>query len=239
MIDVALLVVLGDRRAQPTFEDAGRDAVDEDAVGPELVSQAAGHPFERALAGGVVHRARDGARSGDGTDVHDATILSPQHAARRGPAEAEDSVDVELHELVPVGVLEEREGDNFADSRVVDEHVDAAPGFSTSATTRPGAARSRRSAQMASPVPCWRTMANVASAPFGVGRVGERDPGALSGAHRCDASSDSARAARDEHGAAVEQSRARFSSSRRHDGPLLVPERRRGRRRRQPSYRHE
>src|SRR5579863_4695313 len=48
-LDVAFLMVLRDRRAQSALEDAGRDAVDEDAVRTELVGQAAGHPLERPL----------------------------------------------------------------------------------------------------------------------------------------------------------------------------------------------
>src|SRR6185312_11288468 len=53
-LEVAFLMVLRDRGAQSALEDAGRDAVDEDAVRPELVGQAAGHPLERPLARRVV-----------------------------------------------------------------------------------------------------------------------------------------------------------------------------------------
>ena len=159
-------------------EQPGREQVDLDVVAADLARERLGEPAQRRLRRRVVHRRVDHALGGERSDVQDRARRARGSSCREhGAREQVGALDVDVHHRVPVRLLEQRDRQDLVDARVVDEHVDAAPGrrrrsstascaWAASATdpgTRAAARRRqpRRGARVAS----------SASAVFG--RVGE------------------------------------------------------------------
>ena len=122
------IAVLRQHLREPAVEQARREQVHLDVVAADLARERLGHPAQRRLRGRVVHRAP---RSRAPLANEPMLRMWPARARiiERSTARDEQvrALDVDVHHLIPVRLLEERDRQDLRDARVVDEHVDAAP----------------------------------------------------------------------------------------------------------------
>src|SRR3989475_6712001 len=107
-------------------DEAGHDAVREDAVLREGVGQALREVDERRLGGGVGREERVGLAADARGDVDDAPAALRAHERHAGERETDGAHEVEREARLPVGLGELEEPPGRAPAGVVDQHVDAA-----------------------------------------------------------------------------------------------------------------
>ena len=117
------------RGGQLGLEVARAQAVDGDAVRPEVDRHALGQHLHRTLAGRVGRDAGAAQLALHRADVDDAAAPARHHALRHRLADDEHAVDIGAHQLLPVGEREFVEGRAALQAGVVDEHVDGADLF--------------------------------------------------------------------------------------------------------------
>jgi hypothetical protein len=105
---------------------AGRDRVDRDPLRSPLDGQCAGHALQPGLRGAVarIRLARD--VGVDRRDVDDAAPAAPDHPDGGEPGEAEARIEVDAHDLVPLGVGGLACGHAVPVAGIVDEDVEMA-----------------------------------------------------------------------------------------------------------------
>ena len=82
-------------------DEAGRDAIHRDVIGPEFARHRARHRDHRAFRGDVVQQERTALEKHPRRDVHDLPVLLTAHDRQHRFDELERSAHVDRHQAVP------------------------------------------------------------------------------------------------------------------------------------------
>ena len=105
-------------------DEGGGHRVDVDAACRPLEGQHLGEQVDPTLAGGIHRVVADADHAGLRAEVHDPALSLAEHDATGGAAAEEQPLEVDVHDLVPVGLGDVLGAVIGAESGVVDEDVD-------------------------------------------------------------------------------------------------------------------
>jgi hypothetical protein len=109
------------------FDGPGVDGVDADFAGPEFFGERAGDGVDRAFGAGVNRGVRRRDTADDGADVDDTGAFGEVFSGRL--SRQEKTQDVDVKELMELGLSDGFDGCEFVDSGIVDQDVEAAVVF--------------------------------------------------------------------------------------------------------------
>ena len=114
------------------FDHAGEDVARGEGVGGDVSSgdflgDGLGQADEGGLGGGVVGLAGVAGDAHDGGHVDDAAASLADHEGQDGPGAEESAAEIHVEGVVPFGGSHAHEESIIADSRVIDENINAIP----------------------------------------------------------------------------------------------------------------
>jgi hypothetical protein len=124
---VVLAPVLRHVASHALLEQARRQAQHPHAVARQLLGEGPRHARDRRLARAVVDGGVQDALARERADVEDGALLAPDHGPRGRSRGEVGPLDVDVHHLVEVLLLEQGQRQVLGDGGVVDEHVEPSP----------------------------------------------------------------------------------------------------------------
>jgi len=110
-------------------DEAGGDEADVDVPGANFVPEGFGGAFEGEFGGAVGGHGGHGHHTADGGDIDDAALAFGPHSREDETDQLHGGPEVHIHLGEPLGFVDVLDYGPVSDASVIDESVDAAPGF--------------------------------------------------------------------------------------------------------------